>query len=1498
MIEHCADLLECEQVLSKEVEGVSLLGELPFTSEDLEHLTDLIRQKITPNVAIGTRFLKQKAPTCLACYLVQTGIVGYGEGNYWSAVHESIGLVDPNWQMRWGRIFIDYLRTNGLPEFSVEGGHKYVTPILAHGGIPDDCLTEFFGAILLPMVQRSLMNPASREEIVHELATLRSDNDVRATLEQEFGELEERRQSLESRIVRLRQIVKAYDEVVQLWRLKDSIRESEGPAGKSEKVEAELAEYQRRLQTLERELKIQEKQRAEGEELLARFWKRDGHILAQVAEIRRTVLASGDAARKDEVVTNIKAEEARLADQLQSDWRLISVEPWEDRFGFFLSRAPLQDLASGLERINQLSSRLADARQELDKLQDAISTHRQHQFIVTAITGAAGLISVTVGALTTIWLLVVGGLGLLFTAGAVVRYWRQESSRKQQQERKLRRRVDTVQSERRDTLANISGYLSDLPIDGRLLEASTQDLHSSLLTIADSFRELDRVRTRRFKLQQEIDAHLEQTVRTATVLGIQTSDDLPDMVGRMKRVLQRAYERHESARRVEELLESEIRPRIAALREEHRLATEEIALLEGYLAQQVQERQELQDEIENADELLRKQYPDLEFVQQEIRASQQQGKGKAFFEQQIMQLDQQLSGVQKQIDDLNQQLSYHHLAFAGVDEPVRRYLLYGGEAATGFLVKSVFMLHGAITEDKVPGPAEANLPPRVISAFEHWWVEHQRRAVQQTDEIDAATGARFRAPAFLLEPAIGEITIRVPSQRYLAHAGRANAYFEVATAFPDSQSHIFRLRVYRHSERLLETQEVELPLPFPATHYELRLKSGGSVIHKWELAGLPGEKPFMAFDWRSGKLIKDESLPNGHIRLVSEAEAAFSPPNCLLTEGTPLYGRWKGFVYHELNLENVERLLIKIGQGPTLAIPVSSQKLRSPELLGGQLLQGAHCEEAEIYVGIPPKLRIPLEDEAELQQLRLSIYPGEASFPKEWLTFRLAELEEALELHSVNGWVDVSLANPALLGQRPFGYFRVRLRKHPYADWDVSFCLIPTLEVTFNRDVYLPYRGNDAPVIRAIIRTAENFVFHPLPPAEQKEYQEGFCRIGTSGTNDAIRGMLAYAPDDGEQYQAPLTITIPKVYWRLQGLVDQPYTTWCAAIAEEVWLADWERVSELFLVVKTPRFIEGMLTLGLEEEPVREERRAIRDKRTRFDLLAFRDALNTGPPVRTLTLTLSDSPTTIEQARLLSVRNRWEAQDIECVQEARGRTIILGTKWTERGKAKRKIIRLWSVSSTRPRPIIEEAVAERARTFSMKVSVTDLPPGKYLIQLGSEDPWSPGVPVRPSAGAPNTREIQIVALGDLLQGDRFNILSVSHASTKKYPLERGAYKIEIVGKIVHHKLPIGVGPDVRVFKNEGWYVGSFETTNDPGVNAELAAANPVKFEFIRTPGIHLPDIITAIEDREGDGAMYCRICQRLYWGQDTLQNEEQRGHGHWLVGPDLQFDIKWEPLGE
>jgi len=1505
VIENCSDILRCEQKLSREAQNVNLLGEIPLSSEDLDRLGILIRQTISPDISKGTRFLELEAPTCLACFLVWMGIVGYRDGDYWSAVREVTGLVeDPNWQIRWGQIFLNVLKTNGLPRFEeIEGAHTYVTPILAHGGIPNSCLDEFFERTVLPMVRHHLYDPTDAEEIVRELAVRREDNEGKVRVEQQYNNLQKQVRSLAEKISLAYRIAEAYEEVVELWRLEESI-DIDALANLPEDYESFRDCKLANLNSLNGEIRGLEEKQACCQQAVARFTEQDKQVLAQAEAIERSISEYPALKEQLRAVAALKSSESEKVDQLKRRSAYVFSEPWSDTYGELLSLLPFDRLGEDIERLDALYRRQEEGQTALNRLRASSDAAPRTWPIFSVALLLLGLIFIGVGVqLLLSWVLIVTGIGFTIVAGIVGWSWYRQRRSRQKELETLTQAARDAEEEQLRVRARISRILSGLPIAEQQLRSPSTKLQGAIVSLADIYRQLCETRNGCAGLQQAIQPQRQCIEQIATSVGIKSADNPDALISEMKRALERARGRQAEAVRAERELEYDIQPKIVKLKAQRRAIHEELDRVEKRLAELgggdvqagiewVKAQRQLQDTATRQRIRVQERYLDLEIIEREIRNAQRNCKDKADLEAEAKWLEEQREEVQAQADRLKQELAYYPAAFPGVDEPIRRYLLYGGKSAEELLVNSIWLVHRSLIDDEVPSADDVGLPERVVMAFGLWWTQHidelKLREQVQPDEREIATGQRFRMPIISLDPAMAEITVQFRAQRYLASIGGTSACLEVAGSTQDLQHQIFPLRIYRGAEGLLETQEPAEPFPllFPAGWYEFSLKSNGSVIKRWEVAAMRSDAPCMAFDGHSGRLIKDEELPRGKVWLVSK-DASLEPAHCILERGS-LYGQWKDYSFLKLNLEDVEEVQVIDDQGQRFLVPISSEKSLVLDLIRGQRLKDVYSEGVEVYVGSPPCLRVPIEDEAELRLWRLSIFPGEESSLHNRKHYRLSELSEALGVNAGKGWVDVLLTDETLLGQRPVGISMVRLWKPPYTDWRSTFCIVPDLQVEFDRDIYLPYKAGKTPKIHAKILIAEGAEFVPQLPAKLFETRDNLYIVGVDGGENLLRGTLyLHSPDRGDQC-IPLTISIPKVRWRLQGLEDDQHAVWCDTV-EEVWLGDWEKSLDLFLVVSLPSFVDGRLELSLDGK---EEERGLSEGKARFDLLAFVDALRVGPSVQTFTLTLRESQFRFERAPLFKVRTRWEVEDIECVQSSQGRIITLKVTWTERGRTgnKDRIIRLWSSSGVATEPIIKQKVLEGTQSAILQTNVRVLPPGTYLLQLTLEDPWSTTEVSCPALNAPNARLIEIVPIEDIRQGQVLSICSIADYDGQLYPLDKEAYKIRIVGKIINRRLPTGVGAEhVRVtrMKNEGWYVGNIEVAGDPELEVEIDQANPVKFDYDVSK-----DVITAIEDREGDGAMYCRRCRKLYWSREANTEEEQKEHP--IFGPVEVFKIQWQ----
>ena len=131
-------------------EGDILLGELGFRRQDLEQIGQLLadtefwylRQK-RRSIEQTLHHVDNQWPLTYALFLVLEGVYNYESGDYWDGPSKQLGLQSIH-TSACGQLFLEVLAQHDLPTFEQSGGLAYVTPILLHGGIPNDLLPDFF----------------------------------------------------------------------------------------------------------------------------------------------------------------------------------------------------------------------------------------------------------------------------------------------------------------------------------------------------------------------------------------------------------------------------------------------------------------------------------------------------------------------------------------------------------------------------------------------------------------------------------------------------------------------------------------------------------------------------------------------------------------------------------------------------------------------------------------------------------------------------------------------------------------------------------------------------------------------------------------------------------------------------------------------------------------------------------------------------------------------------------------------------------------------------------------------------------------------------------------------------------------------------------------------------------------------------------------------------------------------------------------------------------
>jgi hypothetical protein len=131
-----------EAALYAALRGRRLIFEIGLDEDTYESTAQTFRSSIDGELHFASRDLR-RYPATLVVLLASAGALHYREGDLWSC----LGLSGPK-AVLVGQAFNEALRSLRLETFEAlveeERALRYLTPILAHGGIPRYCLPDFF----------------------------------------------------------------------------------------------------------------------------------------------------------------------------------------------------------------------------------------------------------------------------------------------------------------------------------------------------------------------------------------------------------------------------------------------------------------------------------------------------------------------------------------------------------------------------------------------------------------------------------------------------------------------------------------------------------------------------------------------------------------------------------------------------------------------------------------------------------------------------------------------------------------------------------------------------------------------------------------------------------------------------------------------------------------------------------------------------------------------------------------------------------------------------------------------------------------------------------------------------------------------------------------------------------------------------------------------------------------------------------------------------------
>ena len=1470
MLEECTDLPACESILSEAIKEIHLLGEIPLSDNDIDILTDLIHQKLTPNFSRGTGYLKEKTPICFACFLVVMGRFYDKDAGYWPIVEQKIGPIDLNWKVNWGKFFDKFLYDYNLPKFNEEKGLVYVAPILGHACIPDCCLDEYFDRVLSPLINRDLLKPLDRQEIIHDLKSRRKINENRIALDKKKNEYDNLIKKLQREQKILKNSIERYEKVASLLEKEDECIKRKIALNGLENATINRSNIVNRINELNNDIR---KLTSKGKE----SWEEITNLHHQYQTIINFKPQIDDIVRQhvmfNQNLTVANENEKQLFNSVLNEWAKLSVEPWNNHFGEIISELPFEQLIDQITQYRDFQEKQISIQKKIEILEGSVKEEKKPPKLF--------IYFLTVISKAMIWF---NRKNTVHQSSEIQLL--QATNNETEAQLKLQREI-------------IKGLFTQLPVDEKLLNHPTPDLHKIPYSLKLIYERYIEFREKRIKIEEE-GKHLTEQVRDlASSLGITIDKNLDSSLKILCKKLKEAEHNQENTLKAKKNLEKEFRPLLEAASLERQGLQATLEKLDKQLAELgsgstqngldlVHEFNQSIETVKQTRKDLNSQFDDILSIENELH-NQGLDLIRQRLEEATSEVENRIIKAKNELKQVERGFESYPVQYIGIDEPIRRFLLYGGVTAENYLTDCVTLFVRVKSGECIEDISDLHLPNRVLDHFQNWW-EDNRTKIEMKSELEEdtnlATGEIFRAPRISFDITTCEVKAMLPSQRLLRSECGTTIQLEIFSA--DSSIPIFTstLKLYSRSGGMVDTQPCnDIVLKIPSEKYIFYLKHKDNILHKWEMQGLSDKTPYFAFSANSHKLIKTKYLPRTSLIIVINKMMQIHPQECILTVGGCLFGGWKEFTWYEVDLLSIEEFSLLSNGGQKIIIPLSESD-SGIVLLGGNQLAGIFSNERPVFNSPPESIRLPLKDEDNLHLLRLSLFCETENQIGNSKHYQLNELTDHI-INKENGWIEIPMNLEQLLGTNPMGCFTLRVYRSPYLDWQRSFCIIPKLSVSFDKELYLPYHEK-IPDIISTITLPEMCSFKPDSPAKIISRSDQLLTLQTPASENEITGIVLYTPIDRQSLNIPLTFSIPKIRWRLQGLDDSQYDHWCDKVLEELWIGDWLEAQELFLIIETPWFYAGKISLVLLENSISIEIGKPNNKIIRVDLKALEDNLRAGPPLETVSISLIDAITNIPNIPLFSVRTCWLAEKIKCFHYPIGDSVRLDVSWKEKGKANQKAVRLWYLSDNQPKLIQEQVVSQNEQETHFSSTSTIIKSGKYLIHLEPFDQWS-SRPLCPKLNDQNTAIIEIITK---TPEKSVYIRSVGVDEHHTYPLPQGSYRIDIIGKVINQKLPDNL--DIQDIDqvmiapfNENWYVGNLEVKGIPEVIMHLSDTNPVKFEYDSQK-----HIVTSIEDRHGDGAVYCFQCNMLFWYQGTVLNEKTKKHRNY--GPIEKFWVEWE----
>lgn len=1330
MLRGCRTLDECENILRSLVRPGTMLCDIELSESDLHFLEKLLKEFASNSSKKLADEIFDRFPTCMAIYLVHIGRQEYKTGDLWTPVSSRLSISDSNELNKFGHRFKQFLKEHRLPVPEIESGDHLVATILFHGGIPRSCYDEFARKFIVPLAANYILDPCDADEVRATLSYIREDEFIWAKQESDEKRLRTSLKNCEKKIqilLQLRECCKMYSEyAAALEEFEDSNIDLS-----FEDIEAELALLSNEIQELSVKRASLLKQAADLKEIISDY----NTALDQIFEC--------EVVRDPEFPDEVKrlVEEKRLLENR----RETLVRRLEEEARGFLTT---ESVKATIQVMSGFSFGVLPDRTDrgLPNKRTDKTRSRIRSVALVGINGI-GLATTLVGAATSHVLVTGIGLSIVLAAVFFMSY------------APLWQWIGQLQMLRRLRTA-----LAQLPLTEEVGRKRPDDVIEIVRTLKDLATETDAL-DRDLCVCLERLHQVESAIRWCSSI-ICTHQSLPEPLETkelddeklivaseiISRTIRDILELRSASQRADEQLRTRVEPELRTLDErlrdlqsrlqsvQHMVVTLGSGDYEAGL-QVLKKRQKKAERVHSLREQLLTELP-AKFTLDSLKLLVDRT---SLLSDKLNEWLSIKSDLEKKIAFLvSKRTSLPYTPLRYLSEPIRRFILYGGDYADRLVMDALAYVKG-MNHDRTSA-----LPDLLIATLVKVSCECAKEsgATGHFDRITSPSGPLDRAPKLGVEINDRDWTIDL-------NIGSAKFEFEgdvrsVNWVLRDDNGEVLGScspQVYLEGLDSFRIEPVTLSLTKPSSKYVLGLLINDRLVFSKEFNGV-NELGLMVLSRDDKTLIRsDSSLPARVVWLIYDVRWELSCPESIV-DTLPL--RVSGETWHRFRCAGLdlrgctELTFIDHLNGEQISLPVEKSRSGAEIRVCGRTVRGLSCDGCVVIVGSAVDVELIIPATSELSAWRITVrYVG---FDRDYRSTRLDNLRRTDQSTDDRLIVRVPLFSSPVRMAPKSGLYSVLLINDRGVEETLSFYYLPGLDVRFDRDIYPLQEPGSYYTIRVHLSLPEGFTIDRSTEREWRQDASEFVREFRSDLiGSHIYFTLAILGNDSSLRKIPLEIEIPRLAYRVK-IISNGRTDcgngWTYEIGE-MMVSDWTTAELVELVVRCPFNIDGVFRLAVAADGQCSEERHREDNLLHFDLLEFLDTLRSGNDLETIELVIRTPESTEYRYPLLWIRNRWKAEKPKVVYV--GSTSSLQISWTDFGTATNRKLVLWSPLSSK-NPVAMISVPDECSSVSF--SASDIgSAGTFIATFYVDDGWS-AIPSLPTGDESGLGEIQVIDVGD------------------------------------------------------------------------------------------------------------------------------------------------------